>query len=127
MVVVCERWVGDGDRLLYWPNVFSTIAALLSHLRWVAQPWVTDGPKPSVCKLVLTLRHPVSNWQQLSRAPGYIIVWRSLASAVFPLIYTGASLDWRLGRGSIYNKFAIETFKNPLKSVTNPLISIVIG
>ena len=33
--------------------------------------------------------------------PGYIIVYRPRASAVLPLIYTGASLDWRLGRGSI--------------------------
>ena len=35
--------------------------------------------------------------------PGYIIVSRPPASAVLPLIYTGASFDWRLGRGSIYN------------------------
>ena len=33
--------------------------------------------------------------------PGYIFVWRPPASAVLPLIYTGASLDWRFGRGSI--------------------------
>ena len=37
--------------------------------------------------------------------PGYIFVWCPPASAVLPLIYTGASLDWRLGRGSIcYNR-----------------------
>ena len=35
------------------------------------------------------------------RAPGYIIVSRSPASTVLPLIYTGVSLDWQLGRGSI--------------------------
>ena len=50
MFFVCERWVGDGDRLLFWPKILlTTIAALLSHLCWVAQPWVTEGPKPSVC------------------------------------------------------------------------------
>ena len=32
-----------------------SLAALLSHLGWVAQRWVTEGRKPSVCKLVLTL------------------------------------------------------------------------
>ena len=37
-------------------------------------------------------------------SPGYIIVWRPPASDVLPFIYTGASLDWRLGRRSIcYN------------------------
>ena len=38
-----------------------------------------------------------------ARAPGYIIFYRPPASAVLLLIYTGASLDWRLGRGSVYN------------------------
>ena len=45
MLVVCERWVGDGDWLLHIdPKVLLTIAALLSHSGWAAQPWVTDGP-----------------------------------------------------------------------------------
>ena len=39
----------------------STIAALLSHLGLVAQPWVTEGPKPSVCRR-LSLWHLVPNW-----------------------------------------------------------------
>ena len=43
------------------------------------------------------------NWPKPSVALGYIIASRVPASAVPPLIYTGASLDWRLGRGSIYN------------------------
>ena len=33
----------------YWPKVL-LIIALLSHLGLVAQPWVTEGPKPSVCR-----------------------------------------------------------------------------
>ena len=46
---MCERWVGDGDRYVtYWPQVHLTIAALLSHSGWAAQPWVTEGQKPSV-------------------------------------------------------------------------------
>ena len=36
-------------------------AVLLSHLGWVAQPWATEGPKPSVC-CWLSIRHLVSNW-----------------------------------------------------------------
>ena len=35
---------------------------------------------------------------------------RPPASAVLPLIYTGASLDWRLGRGSIYNNNYIQNY-----------------
>ena len=86
MLVVCERWVGDGDRLLHIdPKVLLTIVALLLHSGWVAQPWVTEGRKPSVCRW-LSLRHPVpnfhwnSNWHKPSVAPGYIFVWHSPAS-----------------------------------------------
>ena len=61
MVVVCERWSGNGDRLLYWPQVLLAIVALLSHLGWVAQPWVTEDPKPFVPRW-FSIRHLVSNW-----------------------------------------------------------------
>ena len=94
----------------YWSQVFLTIAALLLRPGWAAQPWVTEGRKPPVCKLILTLAScPQTNsncnwnWLKPSVAPGYIIVSRTPASAVPPLIYSGASLDWRLSRGSIYN------------------------
>ena len=49
-------------------------------------------------ELVLTPLAPWSNWLKPS-VPG---LYYCLTSAVLPLIYTGASLDWRLGRGSIY-------------------------
>ena len=96
MLVVCERWVGDKDGLLYWPpSSSSIIAALISHLGWVAQPWVTEGRKAfslqagshAVILSATDSNHP---------APGYIIFLRP---PVLPLIYTGASLDWRFGRG----------------------------
>ena len=87
------------------PKFFLIIAALLPHLGWVAQPWVTEGPKPSVCRW-LSIRHLVSNWLQLPRTQAVCVLaiylyWRPPASAVLPLIYTGASLDWRLGQGSV--------------------------
>ena len=44
-----------GQTATYWPKVPLTIAALLPHSGWAAQPWVTEGHKPSVCKLILTL------------------------------------------------------------------------
>ena len=104
MLYVRGEW--RQGRTVILTQVLLTIAALLSHLGWVAQPWVTEGPKPSVCRW-LSLRHLVPNWLEPPRAPGYIIVSRSPASAVLPLIYTGAYLDWRLGRGSIYNTWSI--------------------
>ena len=53
-----------GQTATYWPKVLLTIAALISHLGWVAQPWVTEGPKPSVCRW-LSRWHLVPNWLQL--------------------------------------------------------------
>ena len=102
----------------YWPKVLlATIAALLSHLGWVAQPWVTEGPKSAAGSLAGILSPTDSNynwnWPKPSVAPGYIIVIHLPASAVPPLIYTGASLDWRLGRESIYNT------RNTWNNITN--------
>ena len=53
-----------GKTATYWPKVLLAIAALLSHSGWAAQPWVTEGPNPSVCRWLL-LRHLVPNWLQL--------------------------------------------------------------
>ena len=55
-VVLCvgDEWRQEHTAILT-QVLLSTIAALLLHLGWVAQPWVTEGPKPSVCKQVLTL------------------------------------------------------------------------
>ena len=78
-------------------QVLLTIAALFSHLGWVAQPWVTEGRKPSVCKLILTLAScpqltlTATATDSSRLCPGYIFVCRPPASAVLPLIYTGAS------------------------------------
>ena len=115
-----------GQTATYSPQVLLAIAALLSHLGWVAQPWVTEGLKSSVCRW-LSIRHLLSNWLQpptdSSRLyPGYIFVWRPSASAVLPLIYTGLSLDWRLGRGSIcyrwymYEMASIPDILDPVSS-----------
>ena len=44
-----------------WGRRYIDPAVLLSHLGWVAQLWVTEGPKPSVCRC-LSIRHLVPNW-----------------------------------------------------------------
>ena len=71
---------GDKDGLLFWPNVLLTIAALLSHLSWVAPLWVTEGPKLSVCRL-LSIWHlvPDCNWLK----PSVSWLYFSLTSACF--------------------------------------------
>ena len=69
MVVVCDRWVGDGDRLLYWPQVLLLIIAAFNSR--VAQPWVAEGPKPSVCKLILT---PLAPCLQLTQAVCALVI-----------------------------------------------------
>ena len=95
------------------PSSSSTIAALHPHLGWFAQPWVTEGRSPlsgagsNSAGILFQLTPTDSN----RLYPGYIIILRPPASAVLSLIYTGASLDWRLGRGSIYyNCCIIGTF-----------------
>ena len=140
MFVVWEMSWRRVQTATYWPQVLLTLAALLSHSGWAAQPWVTVAQalslqadshagilSPNWLQLELEL-----NWLKPSVASGFIFVWRPPAScgrtylppspnsttstgqgdipmwstgcicfAVLPLIYAGASLDWRLGRGSI--------------------------
>ena len=123
-----------GQTATYWPQVLLTIAALLSHSGWAAQPWVTEGPSPlsragfhsagilsptgtatgtdssRLWHLVISLFDihllPVGvrichhHWIQ-QRPQVKVSSTGCTCFAVLPLIYTGASLDWRLGRGSI--------------------------
>ena len=140
MLVVCERWVGDGGQTAtYWPNVLLTIAALLSHSGWAAQPWVTEGPPSAAGSQfgILSPTDPNCNWNWLTQAvcgtwlhncpmspascgrthlppspnsitstgQGDIPISSTGCTCftVLPLISTGASLDWRFGRGSICN------------------------
>ena len=92
-----------------------TIAAFLSHLGLgLLNRGSLRAPKPSVGKLVLTLASSLQLTQAVS-APGYISL-RPPASTVLPLIYTGTSLDWRLGQGLIYN------ISSMLSSVTTIII-----
>ena len=87
-----------GQTTTYWSKVLLTIAPLLSHLGLVAQPWVTEGP----------------NWLQLQLTQAVCILIIFLFDVhllpLLPLIYTGASLDWRLGQRSICNSWTIVKF-----------------
>ena len=92
------------DELATGTDCYIDPAVLLSHLGWVAQPWVTEGPKALCLPLALTSASCLQ-LTPTAPAPVYNIVSWPPASAVLPLIYTGASLDWQLGRGSVYNTY----------------------
>ena len=131
MFVVCERWAGDGDRLpqsssdpkFFWPKVLLIIAAFLSHLGWVAQPWVTEGPKPSVCRW-LSIRHLISNWLEPS-GPGYI---RCLTSPCFRCssAYLHRCISWltALLQGWLWLKITHKVWYDIKERTQNHFISI---
>ena len=105
MSVVCERWVGDEDKLLHI-DPSSSGHSITSSSSWLGFSTVGHWGSKALClPLALTL----ASCPQLAPTatdssrlcPGYIFVWHPPASAVLSLIYTGESLDWRLGRGSI--------------------------
>ena len=102
MFVVCEKWVETRTDCYIDPSSSSTIAALLSHLGWVAQPWVTEGSKALSLQagshfgiLSPTDLNCQGTWLHYFLMP--------TCFCCFPLVYTGASLDWRLGWGSMCN------------------------
>ena len=146
MLVMCERWVGDGERLPHidpkflWPKQHfflilldcstgvtegpSLLSGAGSHSAGIVSPTATGTLTRTDSNFASN-----SNWPKPSVAPGYIIVWHTPAScgrthlhriqpclqvkvilrylrpyapvSALPLIYTGASLEWRLVRGPI--------------------------
>ena len=82
MFVVSERWAGDRDRQLYWSKFFWPYQHFFLIMAGVAQPWVTEGPKPSVCRW-FSLQHLVSNWLVPS---GHMVILLSNAN-LLPLFF----------------------------------------
>ena len=74
-----------GQTATYWPQVLLTIAALLSHSGWAAQPWDTEGPRPpsgagSHSAVILSPTDSNCNYNSSCLCPGYIFVWRPPAA-----------------------------------------------
>ena len=99
--VVCERWVETGTDCYIDQLLLQTIAALLSHLGWGCSTEGHLGPQSSVCKLALSVTFLSST---NSTAAGSCL-YSFMTSTCFRFFYTGASLDWRLDQGSIYNPY----------------------
>ena len=103
MLVVCERWVGGGDRLLHIDASSSDHSrTFFLILAGVAQPWITEGPKPSVCRW-LSLRHLVPNWLQLTQPASGTWLYNCLTRTC--LRYSFAYLHRRLIDGSVEGQY----------------------
>ena len=130
MLVVCERWVGDGDRLLHIDLKFFFNHSSTSFAFWLAaQPWVTLASclqlaptaaarlTQAVCGTWLYncftptcfLWAYCTKFNHVHRSRSYSNIFNRMHLFYFLLlIYSGASLDWRLSQGSIcYNYFAL--------------------
>ena len=77
-------------------------AVLFSHLGWIAQPWVTEGPKPSVCRW-LSLRYLVSNWPQQARTASGTWLYKCLTSTCFccSSAYLHRCISWLTARSRV--------------------------
>ena len=85
-----------GQTATYWPKVPLTIAALHSHPGWAAQQWVTEGRKPSVCKLIFTLAScpqltPTATGTELTHAVCGTWLYNCLRPTCFLWTYASAS------------------------------------
>ena len=101
MFLRCERWVETKTDCYFDPSSsdhsstsFSSWLGLFNRgsLR-IQSPLSAAGSHFNI--LSSTESNRLCTWLYYCLCPP--------ASAVLPLIYTGVSLDWRLGRGSIYN------------------------
>ena len=78
MFLVCERWVGDGDRLRQSSSDHSST----SFASWLGCSTMGHwGPKPSVWIWFSLRKHPISNWLK----PSVSLLYFSLTTTVFRL------------------------------------------
>ena len=88
---VCWR---QGHTATYWPKI-----PLFLILIGFAQPWVTEGPKPYVCRL-LSIRHLVSNCLKLSVSWLYFCLTPTCFRC--SSAYLHRCISWLTARSSVY-------------------------
>ena len=88
-------WLCARDELETGTGCYIDPAVLLSHLGWVAQPWVTEDPKPSVCRL-LSIRHLVSNWCVFQKYPNSQTIASGYDVIHTPVSFSIRGLLWQL-------------------------------
>ena len=107
---MCERWVETGTDCYIDPSSSLDHSSTSS---WVGCSIVGHwGPSSPQSASWFSRWHSCLNCTRPARAPAYIDSWHPPVSAPLRLIYTGASLDWRLGQGSIYKNHPILIFQN---------------
>ena len=92
-----------GQTAKYYPSSSDHSSTFFSSCLGLLNRGSLRAQKPSVCRW-LSLRHLVPNWLYLARTASGTWLYNCPTYTCFrcpSLIYTGASLDWRLGRGSI--------------------------
>ena len=108
MFVVCEKWVETRTDCYIDPSSSldhssTSFASWLGLLNWgslrAQSPLSAVGSHFGI--LSPTDSNHLGTW-----------LYYFLMPAVLLLIYTGASLDWRLGRGSIYNNKSMSEIEN---------------
>ena len=119
--VMCERWVGDWTDCNILTPSSSVFSSTSFSFCWAVQPGVLRAQPTLGAGSHYSISSPTPN---LSVAPGYIIIWHPPASCGrhigtqfnpstvkvipwylrpdAPVIYTGESLIWLVGRGSIF-------------------------
>ena len=111
MLVVCERWVETRTDCYIYPSSRDHISTSSSSWLGLLNRGSLMAQSPlSAAGSQFGILSPTD-----SNCPGHLVILLSHsppASAVLPLIYTGAFLDWRLGRRSIYNNHPILIFQN---------------
>ena len=105
MLVMCEKWAGDS----YILTQSSSDHSSTSFSSWLGCSTVGYwGPKALCLPLVLTLAScpqltPTATGTGTDPSRLCHLVISLFDIHLLPLIYTGASLDWRFSRGSICN------------------------
>ena len=111
------------DELETGTDCYIDPAVLLSHPGCAAQPWVTEAPKPSVCRWLSTW-HLISNWLEPSGTWLYYCL-TSTCFRLFTLVHL--SIDVSVERK--YNKYITllpEFIKNSLRHFCTVRIQIIL-
>ena len=118
MFLVCERWVETRADCYF--DLSSADQSSTSSSSWLG---LLNRGSLRAQSCWFSIRHLVLNWFE----PSVHLVILLFNIHLLPLIYTGASLDWRLGRGSVYNTRTEGKEKiNPFVSETTESVGIII-
>ena len=107
MFVVCERWVGDRDRLLYWPHNSSDHSST-PFTSWLSCSTVGNwGPQSPQSANWFSRWHPLSNWLEPS---GHLVILLSYVH-LLPLFFRLFTQVHLLIDGSVKGQYITKMVK----------------